>query len=374
MMQILVNGLSVRNLSGEHVLVGHLSQLASWACDKHTFLLLHDRAQESWVQGLGPNVRPVCIPQNLTHWAHRFAWEVLVLPRRLKQWGVDVVFTPSGTILPRCDLPQVSLAQNPWCMVPEVQRTRGERRKAAVQRYAYRHARRHARLMCYNSRYMQRLYRENAGGDPEPTGEVVYQAIDETTHRQASASTVSNRKQPGLIVSVSAMAPWKGSDVLVEALAILHRQGCRARLRLVGPWPDRQYEAMVRHKISVLGLEESVTITGKVSKEELHRHYAEASVYCLMSRCESFGIPAIEAQAFGTPVVGSSVCAMPEICGEGGLFGPPRDPIRTAGLLGHLLDDKEAWRTRSELARINAARYRWETCSLPLLKMFSLSS
>ena len=89
-----------------------------------------------------------------------------------------------------------------------------------------------------------------------------------------------------------------------------------------------------------------------------------------MSRCESFGIPAIEAQLFGTPVVCSTACAVPEICGEGGLFCEPDDIPGIAEALESLLSDANAWNDASEQARRNADRFRWQTCSQPLVKLF----
>jgi len=369
-MIVLVNGLSVRSLSGEHVLLGHLRQLAGWTLGAHTFLLLHDRGQTSLLRQLPANVRPACLSHSLASWSRRIAWETLLLPRLLRRWHVDMIFTTSGTVLPRCRVPQVSLAQNPWCMVRRVHKGVVQKQKAVVQRYAYRQAMSRAALMIYNSGHMQELYRENAGGAIEQASQVVYQAVDDSAHRQAARLQERIAKQPGLILCVSAMASWKGIEVLVDALALLHRRGCRAGLRLVGPWPDKRYETMVRERIATKGLGDYVSITGKVTKNQLYRHYARAKVYCLMSHCESFGIPAVEAQAFGTPVVGSSVCAMPEICGPGGAFCRPDDTEQTADLLQKLLEDSAHWIAMSDRARKNAARFRWRTCSRPLLKMF----
>jgi len=370
-MIVLVNGLSVRSLSGEHVLLGHLRQLAGWTLGEHTFLLLHDRGQTGLFRQLPANVQPVCLSHALANWSRRIAWETLLLPRLLGRWNVDMIFTTSGTVLPRCRVPQVSLAQNPWCMIRQVHKGLVQKQKAAVQRYAYRQAMSRAAMMVYNSGHMQQLYRENAGGATERAAQVLYQAVDDSAHQQAANLQEKITKQPGLILCVSAMAAWKGVEVIVDALALLHRRGCQASLRLVGPWPDKRYETMVRERIETKGLGDYVSITGKVSKAELYRHYAKAKVYCLMSRCESFGIPAVEAQAFGTPVVGSSTCAMPEICGAGGVFCRPDDTERTARLLVQLLEDSAHWRTMSDRARENAAQYRWKTCSRPLLGMFA---
>lgn len=371
-MRVLVNGLSVRALSGEHVLRGHLRQLAAWTLGEHAFLLLHDPAQRHWVRGFPANVQPVCVDRPLARWWRRAIWETVALPRVLADHRVDLVFTPSGTVLARCPAPQVSLALNPWCMVPEVHRGFAERRKAAFQRRAYGQAVRKAALMCYTSEYLQGLYRANAGGTVERAGRIVYCAADEEVREYADRAGLSTARQPDLIVSVSAMAPWKGADVLVDALALLHRRKLRARLCLVGPWPDQEYERSVRAKIAALGLGQYVTVAGRVTKEELCRHLAEARVFCLMSRCESFGIPAVEAQVFGTPVVGSSTCAMPEIGGAGGLFCDPDDVSQTAAHLGRMLEDGPYWQEVSDRARQNAGRFRWEKVSRPLLDMFSV--
>ena len=369
-MRVLVNGLSVRGPSGEHVLLGHFRQIAAWTLGQHSFHLLHDSSQAAWVERLPANVEPVRVQQDLSRWSRRIGWETFVLPGLLKQWQIDLAFTTSGTVLPRCRVPQVSLAQNPWCMVPQIHRGWLQKRKATLQRHAYRQAMRTAALMVYNSEHMRELYHGNACGAFERASEVAYQAIDDEAHA-AAANCGSSKKQPGVILAVSVMAAWKGIDVLVEALARMHRQGSRAKLRLVGPWPDPQYEKLVRQQIARAQLEPFVSITGRVSKEELYRHYAEAWVFCLMSRCESFGIPAVEAQAFGTPVVGATGCAMPEVCGAGGEYAPPGDPEQTAELLARLLDDRQHWDPMAERARENAARFRWALCSRPLLRMFS---
>ncbi|GAG38867.1 unnamed protein product, partial [marine sediment metagenome] len=94
---------------------------------------------------------------------------------------------------------------------------------------------------------------------------------------------------------------------------------------------------------------------------------------CLMSRCESFGIPAVEAQSFGTPVVSSDCCAIPEVCGKGGVYPQPGDARGTAEALFRLLTDGATWRRLSCSAMDNAAKYRYDLCTRPLMRMFEIA-
>ena len=60
-----------------------------------------------------------------------------------------------------------------------------------------------------------------------------------------------------------------------------------------------------------------------LSLEDLHKLYLQADLLAYVSLQEGFGMPIIEAQNTGLPVVTSSVSCMPEIAGEGAVFVDP---------------------------------------------------
>jgi glycosyltransferase involved in cell wall biosynthesis len=368
-MRILINALAVTNASGRHVLLGHLSRFAAWTRGEHDYVVIHHAANRDLCRDLGENVRWRECPSGTASWFTRSVWEQTGLGRVAREERVDLVFAPTGTITPGLAVPQVSYALNPWCLVDNVAKSPVEQVKAILQRRAYRHAVKDARYMLYLSEYMRQAFRKNAGCDARDS-RVIYSGVDEETF--ASAERHRNLpKQQDLIVAISVMAPHKNIETLVKALALLRdRYQYTARLALVGSWPHPGYQEKIRELVKELCLDEHVTFTGHVSKEELHRYYAEGKVFCLMSTCESFGIPAVEAQAFGTPVVSSNCCAIPEICGKGGVY-PEQDDIDTvAEQLMRLLSNDNDWETLSRLARENADRFHWDDCSQPFVEVF----
>ncbi len=366
MRTVLVNALSVTNQSGFHVLVGVLDQLIVGLRDVCCFVVVcrPDRAdlkarfegRVTWCQA----------PVSTVRWLPRAVWEHRNLKPLAIAHGADVYLTTSGIAASSLAIPQVVLCPNPWALVPAARRRR-DALKAGLQRCAYRHAMQTAEVMVFISDFLRSAYRKNAGR-VERRGLVVHLAADAETHQRAQ-QWIDRPRKPGQILCVSAMAPHKNSEAVIRAVHAL-APSLEATLVLAGSWPDAAYEKKIRALVTALRMDDRVRFAGFVSREALDRLYAESQVFCLMSRCESFGIPAIEAQLFGTPVVCSNVCAVPEICGDGGRFLDPDDVHGIAAALGQLLDDREAWMRVSEAARRNAERFSWERCAQPLVDLF----
>jgi glycosyltransferase involved in cell wall biosynthesis len=369
-MNILINALSVTNPSGRHVLLGHLSQFSKATRYVHQYFVLYHAANRNICEDLGENVHWVECPGYTRHWAARSAWERTKLNAVISKQAIDTFFTPTGTVVAGLKVPQISFAQNPWCLVPGIPRKPMESLKAMLQRRAYRQAMRQASMMIFNSEYMRQAYRANAGFN-EKTSEIIYQGINEETFQAAESMKSAVQRKPFQVLSVSLMAPHKVVETQVRAIKMLSlTYGLEAHLVLVGGWPNLDYHQKVRGLVAELKLENQVEFRGHIPQEDLHRSYAESKVYCLMSRCESFGIPALEAQAFGTPIIGSNQTAMPEICGEGGLYLRPTDVEGVAHHLHQLLTNQELWEKYSWAAVRNASRYHWETCSRRFVDVF----
>ncbi len=362
-MHLLINTLSIGSMSGQHVVYGFLRPFTRWMKLTHNVTILHYENEKPPQDVIDLGVQTVSLPESFRHWAKRTLWESTKLSSLVKQINADLVLTVSGAMTPNCPVPQVVLCQNPWCYVPEAHRDWKDRWKAKLQRVGYRRAYRDAAMMIYISAHLRDLYRHGNSGIAETKSAIAWVGLNEDTF-VAAAQHQQLPREPFSIVSVSAMASWKGAETLVDAVRILRNRSIPAILKLVGPWPDRAYEQKVRQQIESSGLSDAVQILGKVSNEDLHRLYATSKVFSLLSTCESFGIPAAEAMCFGTPVISTNCCAIAEICDTAGVFGPPKDSSWAADALEIALTDSTKWIQWSANARQRASLLTWEQCAM----------
>jgi glycosyltransferase involved in cell wall biosynthesis len=100
----------------------------------------------------------------------------------------------------------------------------------------------------------------------------------------------------------------------------------------------------------------------------LRAAYAEATALVFPSLCESFGIPAVEAMAQGTPVALADSTALPEIGGEAGWYFDPTNEEAITATLRRLLDDHQERSHRVELGRSIAAGYNWQAANNRLVE------
>jgi glycosyltransferase involved in cell wall biosynthesis len=163
--------------------------------------------------------------------------------------------------------------------------------------------------------------------------------------------------EPLKLLTVGAIVPRKGHDVLVEALARLKDH--LWRLVIVGD-NTRNPETVARLDEDIVryGLSDRIEIVGPVPEEDLAELYAEADLFVLPSRFEGYGMAYTEAVTHGVPVVGTNAGAIPDTVPPGaGILIPPDDVDALANTLRQLIDDAPERERLAAGARAAAASF-----------------
>ena len=140
-------------------------------------------------------------------------------------------------------------------------------------------------------------------------------------------------------------APNKNLDRVAVAAS-----GLPLHLRIIGPLSSIQRNLL-------RGLDLSWISTEHLSSDELIAEYRAADALVFASTYEGFGLPIVEAQAIGLPVITSNLAPMTEVAGDGALFADPYDEGQIRSTLDRLLSSPALRRQLSDRGQRNAERF-----------------
>jgi glycosyltransferase involved in cell wall biosynthesis len=210
------------------------------------------------------------------------------------------------------------------------------------ERQIYRHA---ARVFTMSSNVSRSLLSDY--GVDKSAARCVFAGSNATVAAESAAGPERHNRRAILFVGVE----WerKGGPELVQAFGSLLRKHPDATLTIAGCRPSVQLP--------------NCRVLGRVPLNEVPALYDAASVFCLPTRNEPFGIAFVEAMHHGLPLVGTDIGAIPDfiIPEENGLLVPVRDPDALMRALDRLLAaPEERKRMGARSALLAQERYTWE--------------
>jgi glycosyltransferase involved in cell wall biosynthesis len=143
----------------------------------------------------------------------------------------------------------------------------------------------------------------------------------------------------GFLLSIGHFEKRKNYSRLIDALALLNRQGRNLHLVIVGN--ESGESQVIKKKIARSGLSGHVTVLHGISDSEVQCLYRLAGLFVFPSYYEGFGIPVLEAMASACPMVLSDIPVFREITGNQGAFFPFDDVPAMAKAIAAVLDSAD---------------------------------
>ncbi len=201
--------------------------------------------------------------------------------------------------------------------------------------------------------------------------EVVYEGYNEDIFKPISTDILVdslryyNLQPKTYYLFVGTVQPRKNLERLILAFSQLKTDDLKLVIAGTKGWLSDGIYALPKE----LGIEDRVKFLGYVPDQDMAALYSGAIALTFPSLFEGFGLPILEAQACGCPVITSNISSMPEIAGKGAVYVNPNS-------VDDIVEGME--RVRREVLRVklikagfeNIKIFSWEKCAAQTLKVF----
>ena len=317
---------------------------------ENEYLVFVNSESVSWPMPGRENFRRVLCSVKASNRADRYFFEQARLPKVLKENGVDLVHSLGyvGPLRPPCpavltvpDLNYRAIGDTmPWY------------RRLVLESLVNQCAKRAVEVITISDFSREEICRELKLVRDKVT--VTKLGPGDFSQRDHGGETAELLREQG--VSGPYIAAFAGGSLHKNIPRLLEAYGTLSgktghKLVLIGHLP---------RDVKKTNLPESVIATGYVPSEHLSLLLAGAEAFVLPSLYEGFGLPVLEAQQAGVPVVCSNVASLPEVAGEGALFFNPLSVQEMAEAIARVLKDKTLRENLQKKGFENVARFSWE--------------
>ncbi|RKS84690.1 glycosyltransferase involved in cell wall biosynthesis [Orbus hercynius] len=190
---------------------------------------------------------------------------------------------------------------------------------------------------------------------------VNYENIDIIYNAVSDQFFPANKEHGGYFLAVSSDVYNKNFERLILAFNQLTNSS-RVKLKVVGR------AGVMTNKYSNNA---NIEFVGRVCDDELIKLYQNAIAFIFPSIYEGFGIPPLEAQACGCPVLSSDVTAMPEVLAESVYYFNPLDINDITQKIAHIETNDQLRNELIQKGFNNVKRFSWNSSAKKLVDIYN---
>jgi glycosyltransferase involved in cell wall biosynthesis len=159
------------------------------------------------------------------------------------------------------------------------------------------------------------------------------------------------------IMFIGRPLPHKNLRRLIDAFSILKKSHPKLKLVLAG-----KKDALMQKNLDYAnsrGIKDLI-LTGWVTQGQKVWMFKNCKAYVFPSLSEGFGLPGLEAFAFGAPVVSSNATCLPEVLGDGAHYFEPTDVSDMVSKINDVLKNEKLKLSLIKNGKSQLKKYSWD--------------
>ncbi len=201
---------------------------------------------------------------------------------------------------------------------------------------------------------------------PKNKIEVIYEGVS-TCHAELVSASHKILKQvqddnDKYLLFIGRLEKRKNIEGIIEAYRILKEKYNIPHSLVLAGSPGYGYER-IKHKVESIKYKDEIIFLGFIKEEEKYKLIKNADIFLFPTFYEGFGLPILEAQSLGVPVVTSNVSSLPEVGGDSVAYATPTEPISIADSIYKIISDENFRNAIIEKGFKNVKRFSWEKCA-----------
>lgn len=193
---------------------------------------------------------------------------------------------------------------------------------------------------------------------------VTYEAADiGDSCKQQSTHAILQKyqvREPYLLYVGNAY-PHKNLERLIDVVKTWKKQYPQTHWQMVFVGKEDYFYARLKQEVWLKDVENDVVFTGFVPDAELPCLYQHARAYVFPSYYEGFGLPPLEAMAYGIPVLAARTSCLPEVLGDAALYFDPDDTSGIIEAIQEILHSDDVRSTLVEKGYRQVKKYSWKS-------------
>ncbi len=380
-MKIAINCLLVepgQTGGGETFLVNLIERLARLDTKNEYLLIVTESNARLFATSSPRFTQYVALPSAQSR-LRRLWFEYQSLPHLLKREGVDLYYSPFGTLPYGLPCKSAVTFQNLLYIdfansTPFRGRTPLGWLKITLQALYYktttRSTMRRADRIWAVSNTTANALSDNYEVPPSKI-EVIYEGVSIEQFHPERQNDLPERPFAGrYVLMVASLYPNKNIDKAICAFRNVVDRGMPHHLLIVGnDW--HHYRKELEKLVKQLHLEERVHFVGGVKHEEIPAYFKHAELFLMISTVESFGLPVLEAMASGVPVLISQRSSLPEIAGNAALTVDIQNTNHIADQMVRILTDRALSNSLRERGQTRARSFDWNETAARAIDLFN---